>query len=77
MQIGDENVHRVRAAMDEVFGDDNFIALVTVEKTSAQTSEHLSLSTDYILMYARAKPSLKFRALFAGKIPTDSVMTEY
>jgi adenine-specific DNA-methyltransferase len=70
-------VHRVRALMDEVFGDDNFIALVTVEKTSAQTSEHLSLSTDYVLMYAGARPSLKFRALFAAKIPTDSVMTEY
>ena len=24
VQIGDENVHRVRALMDEVFGDDNF-----------------------------------------------------
>jgi adenine-specific DNA-methyltransferase len=77
VQIGDENVHRVRALMDEVFGDDNFIALITVEKTSAQTSEHLSLSTDYVLMYARSKPSLKFRALFADKVPTESVMGEY
>ncbi len=25
VQIGDENVHRVRAVMDEVFGDENFI----------------------------------------------------
>ena len=25
VQIGDENVHRVRAVMDEVFGDDNFV----------------------------------------------------
>ena len=77
VQIGDENVHRVRAMMDEVFGDENFVALITVEKTSAQTSEHLSLSTDYVLMYARSKPSLKFRALFAEKLPTDSVMSEY
>jgi adenine-specific DNA-methyltransferase len=77
MQIGDENVHRVRTLMDEVFGADNFIALITVEKTSAQTSEHLSLSTDYVLMYARSAPKLKFRALFAEKLPTDSVMSEY
>src|SRR5208282_765331 len=77
VQIGDENVHRVRALTDEVFGDENFIALITVEKTSAQTSEHLSLSTDYVLMYARSKPSLKFRALFAEKVPTESVMSEY
>ena len=26
VQIGDENVHRVRAVMDEVFGDDNFVS---------------------------------------------------
>jgi adenine-specific DNA-methyltransferase len=77
VQIGDENVHRVRAVMDEVFGDENFIALITVEKTSAQTSEHLSLSTDYVLMYARSKSSLKFRSLFAAKVPTESVMGEY
>ncbi|HRJ60372.1 MAG TPA: DNA methyltransferase [Azospirillaceae bacterium] len=46
VQIGDENVHRVRAVMDEVFGDDNFVALITVEKTSAQTTDMLSSSTD-------------------------------
>ena len=26
VQIGDENVHRVRAVMDEVFGEDNFVS---------------------------------------------------
>ena len=26
VQIGDENVHRVRAVMDEVFGDDKFVS---------------------------------------------------
>ena len=77
VQIGDENVHRVRAVMDEVFGDDNFIALVTVEKTSAQTSEHLSLSTDYVLAFAKSKPALKFRSIFSEKVPTESVMREY
>ena len=25
VQIGDENVHRVRALMDEVFGDENYV----------------------------------------------------
>jgi adenine-specific DNA-methyltransferase len=77
VQIGDENVHRVRALMDEVFGDANFVALITVEKTSAQTSEFLSLSTDYVLAYARSKARLKFRSLFGEKLPTESVMSEY
>src|SRR5689334_3199852 len=33
VQMGDENVHRVRAVMDEVFGDSNFISQITVKKT--------------------------------------------
>ena len=33
-QIGSENVHRARALMDEVFGEDNFISLVKFRKTS-------------------------------------------
>jgi adenine-specific DNA-methyltransferase len=35
VQIGDENVHRVRAVMDEVFGDANFVALITFKKPPA------------------------------------------
>src|ERR1017187_6553864 len=37
VQIGDENVHRVRAVMDEVFGDDNFLSLIAFKKTSSLT----------------------------------------
>jgi adenine-specific DNA-methyltransferase len=32
VQIGDENVHRVRALMDQVFGDENFIAQIWFQK---------------------------------------------
>jgi adenine-specific DNA-methyltransferase len=77
VQIGDENVHRVRAVLDEIFGEDNFVGLVTVEKTSAQTSEYLSLSTDYILLYAKAKEHLKFRPALVAKLPTESLINEY
>src|SRR2546428_862785 len=51
VQIGDENVHRVRAVMDEVFGDDNFVSLITITKTSSSTSENLAGITDYILFF--------------------------
>lgn len=34
VQIGDENVHRVRALLDEVFGDENFVAQITYKVTS-------------------------------------------
>src|SRR6267142_2199945 len=38
VQIGDENVHRVRAVMDEVFGDENFSALITYRTSVPLTS---------------------------------------
>jgi adenine-specific DNA-methyltransferase len=37
VQIGDEGVHRVRAMMDEVFGDENQINMIFFEKTSSDT----------------------------------------
>lgn len=77
VQIGDENVHRVRAVMDEVFGASNCIAQITVEETSAQTSDYLSESSDYVLMYARDIEKVKFRNLLRDKEPTDRMMTEY
>src|SRR5213594_301835 len=41
VQIGDENVHRVRALMDEVFGDDNLISVIAVTKTSSSSGNLL------------------------------------
>ena len=54
VQIGDENVHRVRALMDEVFGEDNFVAQIAFKKTAASTSgATLSGVIDYVLWYAK------------------------
>lgn len=37
VQIGDENVHRVRAVLDEVFGKDNFVAQIQIKKSGGAT----------------------------------------
>ncbi|NMN56847.1 adenine-specific DNA-methyltransferase [Xanthobacter sp. SG618] len=60
VQIGDENVHRVRAVMDEVFGEGNFIGQIAVKKTSGATSEYLAGTIDYIILFARNIQKLKF-----------------
>ncbi|HYG10430.1 MAG TPA: site-specific DNA-methyltransferase, partial [Pyrinomonadaceae bacterium] len=60
VQIGDENVHRVRAVMDEVFGDRNFLSLITVTKTSSQSAEMLPNVTDYLLWYAKNREWTKY-----------------
>ena len=61
VQIGDENVHRVRATMDEVFGPDNAVAQIVVEKTSGASMEFIDTVSDYILWYSRNRNHLKFR----------------
>ena len=38
VQIGDENVHRVRAVMDEVFGEENCVVQIAFKKTAGQSS---------------------------------------
>src|SRR5258705_158903 len=53
VQISDENVHLVRALMDEVLGDENFLSLIAFAKTSAFTPKAISNIGDHILWYAR------------------------
>jgi adenine-specific DNA-methyltransferase len=67
VQIGDENVHRVRALMDEVFGDENFVSEITFVKNSGQTTTLLSGNLDYIIWYAKKKEAIKYRQLFYDK----------
>src|SRR5690606_17943319 len=55
VQIGDENVHRVRAVLDEVFGDKNFISLISVQTTSGFATNYIGNVTDYVLWFAKDK----------------------
>ncbi|WP_207781385.1 site-specific DNA-methyltransferase [Novacetimonas pomaceti] len=61
VQIGDENIHRVRAIMDEVFGDENFISLITFVKTSGQTDNLLASVSDYVIWFAKNSKFVKYR----------------
>ncbi len=61
VQIGDENVHRVRSLLDEIFGAVNFISLITVKKTGGQTSETLSAVSDYIIFYCKNRDFFFFK----------------
>ena len=69
VQIGDENVHLVRSLLDEVFGGDNFVSLITTKKTSGLGTDYLKGVADYVLWYARDRKVLKFRSLFRKKTP--------
>lgn len=77
VQIGDENVHRVRVVMDEVFGDENCVAQVSVKKTSGATGDNLPGTTDFVLFYAKAIKNLKYRQTYVGRQLGDGGDTTY
>ena len=74
VQIGDENVHRVRALMDEVFGHENYASLIYFLKTTGKGSGFLDSSGDYILWYAKNAEASKVRALF--RFRTEQTLEE-
>jgi len=67
VQIGDENVHRVRALMDEVFGDANFISLITTKKSGGMGQTHIDNISDFIVWYAKEASIAKYRAAYFAK----------
>ena len=67
VQIGDENVHRVRAMMDEVFGANNLVSSIVFTKTTGQTDNLLATVADHIVWYARNIKNVKYRRLYKAK----------
>ena len=64
VQIGDENVHRVRALMDEVFGAGNYVATITIRKTTSEGASYLGSTTDFVIWYAKDSTKTKYRSAY-------------
>jgi adenine-specific DNA-methyltransferase len=67
VQIGDENVHRVRAVMDEVFGENNFVSQITVRKTTSEGNSLLGSTCDFVLWFGKNSQVTKVRSLFSPR----------
>ena len=77
VQISDENVHRVRTLMDEVFGEENLLGEIVVEKTSSATAKTLPTVNDFLVWYARDKTKTKYRQIFYPKTLGEKGTTQY
>ena len=65
VQISDENVHRVRLLLDEVFGSENFVSMISYVTTSGfAQARGLGRNGDYILWYARNQKMMKVNSLW-------------
>jgi adenine-specific DNA-methyltransferase len=74
VQIGEKNLHMARALLDEVFGRNNFVGLITMQTKIPLRRKYLAGVSDYILWYGKDFDGEKtrFRRLFVGQSLIDS-----
>ena len=77
VQIGDDNVHRLRSLMDEVFGEENFLCLITLQKTGGLVSHGLIKTLDFVLWYAKSHENTKIRQLYLSRLAGDTSLERY
>ena len=77
VQISDENLHRVRAIMDEVFGSENACGLISFAKTTSQTSTLVASVSDYLIWYARDRSQVKYRQLYLERDEKEAIEKTY
>jgi len=75
VSIDDNEVAQLRLLMDEVFGEDNFVGLMTIQSNprGSQASRFLSNVHEYIYMYAKKSSYLKLK----GISKSDDNISEY
>ena len=74
ISIDDNEVHRLREVLDEIFGGENFIATFIWEKrTTRENRRVFSFSHDFILCYAKRKSEFEERR---GELPLTDVVRE-
>ena len=59
VSIDDNEVHRLRLLMDEIFGEECFIASFVWEGTAMHTAKFVAVTHDYILCYAKNREILE------------------
>lgn len=77
VQINDENMHRIRAVLDEVFGPENVIVAIPFKKKGAQKGNLLDPVNDYILWAARDAKNVKFRQLYEGRRDESEIAKDF
>ena len=77
VQIGDENVHRVRVVLDEVFGADNFSSLISYKTSVGLGSSGLDNTANFIIWYFKDKKLAKIRSLIKETVPGEEGASRY
>jgi adenine-specific DNA-methyltransferase len=76
VQIGDQNLHHARELMEEIFGCDNFVGVVTFRTKIPLNPLHLANVADFLLWYAKEKEQMKFRRLCVER-GVDEILSDF
>jgi adenine-specific DNA-methyltransferase len=77
VQIGDENVHRVRALMDEVFGEANLVSQIAFRTTTGRAGDYLSAASNYLIWFSKNREKCKYRPIYQDKAAGSSTEQVY
>ena len=77
VQISNENVHRIRLVMDEVFHPSNYCSEIVFRKTTEKGGQLLDNTYDTIIWFARDKAQLKYRPLYEQRTVADDQNLRY
>jgi adenine-specific DNA-methyltransferase len=77
VQISDENLHHVTELLDEVFGSESRIAVISFKKTGFASDETISTTHDFLLWYARSQDQVKLRSVFGERELTVDELSFY
>lgn len=81
VQIGEQNVHRARVILDEIFGAENFagqIAFATAHGAGSPNElKSIPAVCDYLLWYARDISQMKYRQLYRPKGLSSAIPVSY
>ncbi len=73
VQIGEDNVHLVRALMGEIFGAKQFMSQIAFSKTTGLAStKRLTTRCDYLIWYAKNIESAVYQPLYELQDPDES-----
>ena len=77
VQISDDNLHHVREVMDEVFGEENFVSVISFAKTTSASGDLLPSVNDFLVWYARDANALKYRQIYLSRYGEGWVNYDY
>ena len=67
VSIDDNEVHNLRLLMNEVFGEENFVAcIIWQSKTGSNDAKAIDITTEYILVFAKNISNVEFSKTNAG-----------